>query len=167
MLTVSFTAHWGRLFAMFLQWVLPLPCQTAQDSKSVQMGDNHQSTAHPSEVSLAVTKAGTFAELKGHCCAARRLAKGVKPKGSAGGSRQGWISLPVIRCHKHPLFHVAEVSQICVPRKTSLYYMRSLEYSLSKGLLLLANPNGPQGRRDGRGSQAMKGNLQIPFGKTV
>lgn len=98
---------------------------------------------------------------------AKGIAEGVKPKGFAGGYEQGWISLPVIRCDKHPLFHMAEVSQICLPRKTSLYYVRSLEYSLSKGLLLLANPNGPQGRRDGRGSQAMKGNLQIPFGKAV
>lgn len=45
--------------------------------------------------------------------------------------------------------------------------MRSLEHSLSKGLLLLANPNGPQGRRDGRGSQEMKANLQINYAKTV
>lgn len=95
---------------------------------------------------------------------AKGIAKGVKPNGFAGGYRQEWNSLPVIRCS---LFHVAEVSQICLPRKTSLYYVRSLEYSLSKGLLLLANPNGPKGRRDGRGSQEIEGNLQIPFGKTV
>lgn len=42
---------------------------------------------------------------------AKGTAKGVKPKGFAGGYRQGWIFLPVIRCHKHPLLHVAEVSQ--------------------------------------------------------
>lgn len=53
---------------------------------------------------------------------AKGTAKGVKPKGFAGGYRQGWIALPVIRCHKHPLLHVAEVSQICLPRKTSLHY---------------------------------------------
>lgn len=90
---------------------------------------------------------------------AKGTAKGVKPKGFAGGYRQGWISLPVIRCHKSDL---PSLKDILVP-----LLVRSLEYSLSKGLLLLANPNGPQGRWDGRGSQAMKANLQINFGKTV
>lgn len=80
---------------------------------------------------------------------------------------QRLISLPVTKRHTPPLFHVAEVTQICFTRKTYLSYMKSLEYSLSKSLLLLANPNGPQGKRDGRRSQAMKGNLQIPFGKPV
>lgn len=55
---------------------------------------------------------------------AKGTAEGVKPKRFAGGYKQGWISLPVIRCDKHPLFHMAEVSQICLPRKTSLYYER-------------------------------------------
>lgn len=80
---------------------------------------------------------------------------------------QGSVSLPVTRCHTYPLFHVAEVTQICFAHKTYLYYVKSPEYSLSKSLLLLTNPNGPQGRRDGRGSQTTKGNLQIPFGKPV
>lgn len=34
---------------------------------------------------------------------AKGTAKGVKPKGFAGAYRQGWISLPVIRCHKSNL----------------------------------------------------------------
>lgn len=34
---------------------------------------------------------------------AKGTAKGVKPRGFAGGYRQGWISLPVIKCHKSNL----------------------------------------------------------------
>lgn len=44
---------------------------------------------------------------------AKGTAKGVKPKGFAGAYRQGWISLPVIRCHKSNLPSLKDILVLC------------------------------------------------------
>lgn len=54
---------------------------------------------------------------------AKGIASRVKPEGLA--VMQGFVSLRVTRCHTHPPFHVAEVTQICFPRKMYLYYRRA------------------------------------------